>query len=1538
MSIQRNAQDLFEYIAEVYSIDIPVTRDVLRYGDALWWQTEVVPSRFCIIKSYDDGGGRQNNEEDGDEAWLSVSKSTCDQPPPLPDALLDWVQLSPNPTKRPSPKAKISRSHRFDDEPERISSYDEYRNAWITWDAQRDEDRPEIPDPLKDWLDFSRGETSLPIPIEQRELEERFEDDQNRQALLTNYLITQWSLWADRTLPVYKANELYDELFGLHQRLSVEGDRWEIVWGHLFLSWQHSLGHTVYHPLLLTPIFLEFIPEKRTIKLIPSQSTKVELECLRDLDYNYKDTLLNLIRRINESEQPPDPWSHNVVRGLSATLSGYLSCTAESETNLYGEAPVSKPLVSSAPTMSNAPIIFVRERVRQFWVEDAKKVAASIAGGAQVPSFIRAAVLDPERHSIASYSGEDAIQPASRLRASSKLETEEDTNELYFPLLHNAQQKEIWERLANQIGTLVQGPPGTGKSHTIANIICDQLARGRKVLVTSQTENALRVLRGHIPNSIRSLCVSQLGNDTESKKQLHEAVTEIGQRLAEKGSRTREQRIQTLRNDLRKIRDDQHHLQSKIRDWAKLDSEVFPLGEESITAHQAAIECAAKRQQCDWFPDKISRESIPPLSHEELRELCDLLQTVNAGDRKSCQAALPSLEFLPAPQKIRQTLSELRSSQAIVDETEALRTDWGSALISASQRDLCAIAAALEGGIIALRQASIGWQCRMLDLIAAEESQHVFWLNFITACSELRAKAFKCFERIQGYQIDGASQLDHETEWAQVIEELSRVVAKGGNPGKFFTQLSLSKPAKILFQTITVDNKPLSTAERIDVVALHFEYLSHIQKLETRWEQAAKLVDGPRRDSHAPMVLADIDARLRKARDVVDWAHSHLGGLKEMLVALGCPKSKELFHREAMLVEHLKCVQGQLSAQRGRDLFLELESSSKRLEELSRNSSCGSVLLCLAEAVSRRSNEDYALHYSEFIRLCNVREKVQRLEQLLERLRSVAPNWAVEIERNAQLSGTEALPAGWADAWRWRRLTEWLDYLHGRESVEELQERTEKLRKKENEQLTELVTERTWQRQIENVQDQHYMALAAWAAAMKNYGKGTGKFAGRFLTAAAKAMVDAVKAVPVWIMPLYRVAQSFRAESELFDLVIVDEASQCDIRALPILFRAKQVLIVGDPEQISPTNVGVEREKVFELVRHRLAQLPHPERFIIDNSLFEITQTIPGMTRTMLTEHFRCVPDIIEFNNSLCPTYAGKLEPLRQTNPHERLEPAIITSYIPSGCKNDSDVNQPEAEALVEALLLACKCDKYKGKTMGVISLLGEHQAKYISDLIGRNLDERERSHRRIICGDAYAFQGDERDVMFLSLVVASNASFAPLVRNDARQRFNVATSRAKDQVFLFHSIRVEDLKNENCVRYKLLKWYENPPLAEMEASIESLRQKADSPFEIEVGAAIIRKGFKVIPQFNPFPRDSQYRIDLLVEGPRGRLAVECDGDRWHGPERWEYDQRREAQMRRAGLKFWRINGSVFYRDKVGSLDSLWAALDRHCAGQSLEA
>jgi superfamily II DNA or RNA helicase len=100
-----------------------------------------------------------------------------------------------------------------------------------------------------------------------------------------------------------------------------------------------------------------------------------------------------------------------------------------------------------------------------------------------------------------------------------------DHGDLFFPKPFNNDQVEIIRRLEKSDGLVVQGPPGTGKTHTIANIICHMLATGRRVLVVSHGETALRVIREQLPEGVRDLSISittseREGLSSRSKKQL----------------------------------------------------------------------------------------------------------------------------------------------------------------------------------------------------------------------------------------------------------------------------------------------------------------------------------------------------------------------------------------------------------------------------------------------------------------------------------------------------------------------------------------------------------------------------------------------------------------------------------------------------------------------------------------------------------------------------------------------------------------------------------------------------------------------------------------------------------------------------------------------------------------------------------------------------------------------------------------------------------------------------------------------------------
>jgi very-short-patch-repair endonuclease len=226
---------------------------------------------------------------------------------------------------------------------------------------------------------------------------------------------------------------------------------------------------------------------------------------------------------------------------------------------------------------------------------------------------------------------------------------------------------------------------------------------------------------------------------------------------------------------------------------------------------------------------------------------------------------------------------------------------------------------------------------------------------------------------------------------------------------------------------------------------------------------------------------------------------------------------------------------------------------------------------------------------------------------------------------------------------------------------------------------------------------------------------------------------------------------------------------------------------------------------------------------------------------------------------------------------------------------------------------------------MGIISLQGEAQARLIESKLLERLEPEVIERRRLICGDAYAFQGDERHVMFLSMVAAPNERIGALAGESARQRFNVAASRAQDQLWLFHSVTL-DLLSPTCMRHRLLSYMLRPARQQVDEQM----QRFESQFEHDVFDLVVNKGFHVRTQVCVGdPTNHRYRIDQVVEGMQGRLAVECDGDKWHGPERYEQDIARQRDLERAGWQFVRIRGGDFYRDRDKALQPLWAELSR---------
>ncbi len=415
-------------------------------------------------------------------------------------------------------------------------------------------------------------------------------------------------------------------------------------------------------------------------------------------------------------------------------------------------------------------------------------------------------------------------------------------------------------------------------------------------------------------------------------------------------------------------------------------------------------------------------------------------------------------------------------------------------------------------------------------------------------------------------------------------------------------------------------------------------------------------------------------------------------------------------------------------------------------------------------------------------------------------------------------------------------------------------------------------------------------------------------------------------AVPVWVMPLARVVENFDPRLTRFDVVVIDEASQSDVMSLIALYMADRVVVVGDDEQVSPEAVGLELTGVQNLIDEHLRGIPNHLLYDGKCSIYDLAFTAFGGT-ICLREHFRCVPEIIQFSNHL--SYNGAIKPLRDAS-QVALRPHVISHRVASAQSEDK-VNEREALAVASLLIAAseqpeyAKNDQGKPVTFGVISLVGEDQARRIEMLLREHMLPTEYERRRIICGNAAHFQGDERDVIFLSVVDAPRSGPLPLRAEPLfKKRFNVAASRGRDQVWVVHSLNAQsDLKPED-LRRRLIEHAENPHA--LSRLLEEQMRKVDQrslQFEGEVLRRLVDAGYRVIPQLSV----GYYRIDLVVEGGGKRLAVECDGDRYHPLDKLPEDMARQAILERLGWTFVRIRGSVFFRDADRALQPVFARL-----------
>ena len=1308
-----------------------------------------------------------------------------------------------------------------------------------------------------------------------------------------------------KQLEVYKkayaewfcAKQVYNDLFLLYQKWEQEKEQLELVCGVGLLQWGK-----ICRPVVTLEVEFQFDAEAREFTLIPSEravSVAVEIDML--------DENVRSLCKLSEHKDFIETIGTDICD--RETIGQFLTKFVHSLSadGVYDVDNTFQRTYAETPRISFTPGLFLRKRSSSGFFRCMNEIEDSVETTGKVPKFLK-------KFSEISDGGEKRTSDESNGNLQCR------NVEIYFPKPSNEEQKKIVRKLEVSDCVVVQGPPGTGKSHTIANLICHLLAKEKRILITAKTERALKVLQNLLPEEFRQLSLSIIGNDREASDALAANVRALIEEAETFSSKRVRNTIEKMTSKLRNLREEEAVLSRKLQDGREAETKKHYINEHYFGTPTDIIRAMQKdREQYGWLEDgdlSLKIEDFDAFKRslsEHLRD-CEYFTKERISDIENCSycsASESTFCALPSP------------------ETFVTCVDFDRYCSSKYRRNEEAVLPIVKVVLQKMLPTDATWLAEISDGLRTGVSND----------SEMLYKALeKCLPSFEEhFPFLESLHFPEEASLEILLEDavcLERHISNGGKLGFGWFRPRIVKRRLYLLQSVTINGRKLEEAEDFRKFRTLLELKKNIRKLLEDFKQKT---DGT--CSEQLKTLKHIRELLKLVLKLNLSDNIQIGFFDKKLLSDLLTYPFENFeaweNRENSAAVNLKNkVQSPLNA---------------FVETLKKGSTIGKDLTdAFHEGDIERYKACYEkLHKLEMIRhLFNKKLKLEKerltpFRKRRETLQASIPKMLEWVEKNCDSALCSERIENFQRACEWKQANDWIQKYLNKEDLKSLQARLRQIEEEKLECLKNLGKNYAKDAFFKRLAEEHCQHMNAYAMAVQKIGKGTGKKAQKWKADARRHLEECKKVVPAWIMPMDRVFDTVTFDTEegvKFDVVIVDEASQCGIEGIPLFGFADKMIVIGDDKQISPENVGIKEDSVERLQKEYLFDYEFSTSFHPDSSLFDHAKIRFGSGIT-LREHFRCMPEIIRFSNDLCYSDTP-LIPLRQFD-QNRLPP-LQSVFVEDGFREGDGqgiVNRPEAEAVCDKIDEICCDPAYEKKTIGVVILQGSAQADLIYQLLLNRLSAKILEERKIVCGNPYHFQGDERDVILLSMVAAPNERNGVLSKDTDQRRFNVAASRACDQMILFHSLRLEDC-SPNDLRYRLIAFFEEKLEAEIsnltqsdleyhvlrdDRSLQKPLEPFDSWFEADVALELLRKRLHVFSQY----KVGFKRIDLVVESGNQRLAIECDGDYWHGAEQYEADMERQRQLERCGWEFFRIRQSEFYADKISCLEPLWQLL-RH--------
>lgn len=1463
METKEKAISLFRYIMELYSQKYPIITDICKQ---YWYEflRDIPKDDENIVLNYMDRTDNDDEVETTKNIILKVHKPEFEDCPPLPKSLEKWVE----------------------------EGWDRYNNDVINKD-------------------------SIYVKIKGQTQEVYFKDDANRVSDFNNWEVER-AKWAIRQQSIAQTRNFFTNLYYNYIDLNRDSETIELMIGQGVLKCTTDNGERISHPILLKRVILEFDSFSNTLYIVDS-NTESEIYTM----------LFQRINYVNHSEVKTlkDELLENFYHPLDRNdTPDYLKSFAHrlhSESK-YSEYPIDNLSIYEKLIIYNDPVFFIRRRTGGVIkaleeiigeIERTGEISGPLSNliGENVPQLVNISETFELSESLAAINGED--------------------KDILLSKEANKEQLEIAKRIENYNAVLVQGPPGTGKTHTIANLVGHFLAQGKNILVTSHTKKALSVVKDKVVPELQNLCVSVLEDNNKDMERSIDGITEY---ISSHSSLELLENINKIKSRREKIIEELAEVRNKIFSIKYKEYETIIFGGKGYSTSEAARFVYENKDRLSYIPGRVTLNKPLPVTVGDLELLYKTNSEVSIVEEIELKKLLPNpvdlispSEFITIVEQYNDLINYIVKIQDQLYGNIEINIDKGICIVQGES--LCINPnfekiAELENVILKSSKYDYNeWQkYAILDGKKGGGFKTV-WEKLITQIKDTYNFAGDIAVLTIGKKLSANEEVSEKT--VNVLKDIKEHLSIG----KKITSLTfiVRKDWKLLYQSLKLNDKQIESAKDCEVLIALIELYLKRKSISELWTELIEKRGGtPFAEFGAEPEQACISYVAQIENCLVLYENIFMN-IKELITECGFSKTiiesglqynqpleeinylvKLTYSIFPKYIEAVKLVYFNIPEIKGK-----IDNCIKILTDNNLKSSaiCQNLVSCLTQM----DTTNYSVHYNVLEQLYLKYYYQTNRFRILNDISEYAPEWANLIRNRIGIHGENVVPNNIEDAWKWKQFAGIIDDITAM-PFEELQHKLVVLNNELRKTTALLAEYMSWYNLLIRIEGDisKKQALQGWKLTEKKIGKGTGKTAPALKREAQKLMAKCQTSVPAWIMPVNKALESLDPTHNKFDIVIIDEASQSDVSALAIMYLAKKIIIVGDDEQVSPSGIGTEVDKVNNLADMYIKGIiPNAHLYDMKSSLYDIAKTT--FPTLMLKEHFRCVPSIIGYCNRL--SYDYKIKPLRDDSNVE-LKPATI-SYKVNGVRNRNKINEIEAKNIA-ALILACiKHPEYNNMTFGAISLLGDSQSKLINKLLIEKMSPQEYEKRQILCGNASNFQGDERDVIFISLV-DSNEGEGPLrisgegVGKQTKQRYNVAVSRAKNQLWVVHSLDANNDLKSGDIRKDLIEYVTDPDA--FNNQIDEITAKADSPFEISVAKALVLNGYHIKQQW---PVGS-YKIDMVALCGDKKIAIECDGELCHsGEEKIREDMERQAILERLGWRFIRIRGSEYYGNPKETID-----------------